>query len=284
MNNKIPLIYDCFTYNGEDDLLWLRLETLKNVVDKIIIAEATRTFTGKKKKLRFNSTNFENFSNKIEYIIVDDLDANPTSPWDNENRQRNALAQFISTDKSGSPKDEDWIMLSDVDEIPRPDCIKKFNPQKYKSGLLEQRNYFYAFNNQAQSDGNSDEWWRKVRITTVKQFRDWFRSMQNLRDFRTKGPLRGVKRYLNKLQTQNLFDAGWHFSYLMTPDQIIEKLAAFSHQEVNTPAIANIDYIRECITNRKVFFGTGKCNVVPLDDSFPQPLKTNKSRFNNFIW
>ncbi|BDT68066.1 hypothetical protein os1_22480 [Comamonadaceae bacterium OS-1] len=284
MYNKTPLIYDCFTYNGEDDLLWLRLETLKNVVDKVIIAEATRTFTGKEKKLRFDASKFGDFSKKIEYIIVNDLNPNPASPWDNENHQRNALARFISLQTSNPLKDDDWIILSDVDEIPRPDSIKKFDPNRYKSGLLEQRNYFYAFNNQAQSDGINDEWWRKVRVTTFKQFNEWFGSMQSLRDFRTTGPMRGFKRYWNKLKTQNLSDAGWHFSYLMTPEEIIEKLAAFSHQEVNIPDIANIEYLRKCISERKVFFGNGKCNVVPLDYSFPEPLRNNLDRFNNFIW
>ena len=284
MSSKTPLIFDCFTYNGEDDLLWLRLETLKNVIDKFVICEATRTFTGKEKNLRFDISKFSKFSSKIEYIIVDDLNSNPSSPWDNENHQRNALAKFLLNEKSNLLKNDDWIILSDVDEIPRPDCIKKFNPNLYKSGLFEQRNYFYALNNQAQSDEDNDEWWRKVRITTIKQFKDWFGTMQRLRDFRSTGPLRGFKRQWNRLKTQNLSDAGWHFSYLMTPDQIVEKLAAFSHQEVNTPEIANIEYIRKCMTDKRVFFGNGKCKIVPLDNSFPAPLTSNPTRFNSFIW
>ena len=57
------MIYDCFTFFNELDLLEIRLHTLKDVVDKFVIAEATRTYTGKPKNLFFaeNRMRFSEF-------------------------------------------------------------------------------------------------------------------------------------------------------------------------------------------------------------------------------
>ena len=46
-------LYDCFMYFDEDMLLDIRLNILNNTVDKFVIAEATRTHSGKEKKLTF---------------------------------------------------------------------------------------------------------------------------------------------------------------------------------------------------------------------------------------
>ena len=175
-------------------------------------------------------------------------------------------------------------MLSDVDEIPRPEAIRAFDPARWYSALLQQRNYFYAFNNQAISADGGTVHWERARITTGARFRHWFGSMQRLRDYRTTGPLRGLARTWNKLRTQRLPDAGWHFSYLMTPEAIVEKLAAFSHQEFNTPQIASVAHIRECMAQGRDLFGHGRFRVAPLDQSFPAALLEHRDRFGPFIW
>ena len=98
------MIYDCFTFFNELDLLEIRLHTLKDVVDKFVIAEATRTHTGKSKNLVFaeNRMRFSEFEDKIIYIRVDDLLSEEevvkdiyNLPWVNENRQRNALIKGL---------------------------------------------------------------------------------------------------------------------------------------------------------------------------------------------
>ena len=39
------MIYDCFTFRDEFDMLEIRLRILDRVVDKFVICEADRTFT-----------------------------------------------------------------------------------------------------------------------------------------------------------------------------------------------------------------------------------------------
>ena len=69
-------IYDCFMYYDEDLLLEIRLNELNKYVKKFVIAEATYTHNGSKKKLNFDIQKFKKFKDKIEYIVVDDQPPN----------------------------------------------------------------------------------------------------------------------------------------------------------------------------------------------------------------
>jgi beta-1,4-mannosyl-glycoprotein beta-1,4-N-acetylglucosaminyltransferase len=287
MEASRPRVFDCFTFNGEHDLLRLRMQALRGVVDYAVIAEADRTFTGKRKPLRFDPGMLPSGGPKVVYLPVTDLEENPASAWANENRQRNALGRILTQpppEIHAGVRDEDRILLSDVDEIPHPQRLADFRPEHYRSAVLVQRNFVYAFNNLALADDGAPLLWQRARLTTAGHFRRWFGSMQRLRDFRRQGPMRGLARAWNKLRTQRLQDAGWHFSYLMTPEQIIEKLASFSHQEFNTPEIASLDHIRRCVQEGKDMFSGRRLRVVPLDSSFPAALLRERGRYEKFIW
>ena len=47
------MVYDCFQFFNELDILKLRMHVLDDVVDKFVISEATVTFSGEKKPLYF---------------------------------------------------------------------------------------------------------------------------------------------------------------------------------------------------------------------------------------
>ena len=47
-------IYDCIMYFNEDLILDLRFNILDKYVDKFVIVEGTRDYSGKDKKLNFN--------------------------------------------------------------------------------------------------------------------------------------------------------------------------------------------------------------------------------------
>ena len=66
-------------YFDEDLVLEIRLNTLSEIVDKFVIAEATKDHAGKEKKLNFNINNFVKFKDKIEYLVIDDLPVNVQS-------------------------------------------------------------------------------------------------------------------------------------------------------------------------------------------------------------
>ena len=49
----MAMIYDCFTFFNELELLELRLNELADVVDKFVLVEATQTHTNKPKPLHY---------------------------------------------------------------------------------------------------------------------------------------------------------------------------------------------------------------------------------------
>ena len=66
------MIYDCFPFFNELELLEVRLHELDGLVDKFVLVEATRTFAGHPKSLYFaqNRGRFSAFDNKIIHVIV----------------------------------------------------------------------------------------------------------------------------------------------------------------------------------------------------------------------
>ena len=68
------MIYDCFMFFNELDVLEIRLNELYHAVDKFILVEATKTHAGKDKTLFFNENKqkFSKFLDKIQHIIIDE--------------------------------------------------------------------------------------------------------------------------------------------------------------------------------------------------------------------
>ena len=170
-------IYDCFQYFNEDHIVDLRLNILDKFVDYFIISESTKTHQGKEKKINFNKNNFPKFKNKIKLIIADYEESinfkNHTggeSPI--EQHQRNALINGI---KDASP--EDYIILSDSDEIPDLTKISEINENK-KFIAFSQKMFMYKLNLQNINESN----WIGSRITKKKNIT----TMQNLRNLKFK--------------------------------------------------------------------------------------------------
>ena len=140
-------LYDCFMYFDEDMLLDIRLNILNETVDKFVIAEATKTHSGKDKKLNFDIKNFLKFKDKINYLVIDDLPQNLSKykkGWSEshlrDQYQRNSLSRgLVACDEN------DLVMISDLDEIPNPDKISEFDKEK-KYACFLQKNFHQKLN------------------------------------------------------------------------------------------------------------------------------------------
>jgi beta-1,4-mannosyl-glycoprotein beta-1,4-N-acetylglucosaminyltransferase len=60
------MIYDCFMFLNENDLLEIRINQHLDFVDKFIIIEAGQTHSGNKKTKNFDTKRFEKYADKIE--------------------------------------------------------------------------------------------------------------------------------------------------------------------------------------------------------------------------
>jgi beta-1,4-mannosyl-glycoprotein beta-1,4-N-acetylglucosaminyltransferase len=262
-------------YFDEDLVLEIRLNTLNEIVDRFVICEATRDHAGNKKDLKFNIDKFTKFKDKIDYIIVDDMPLEVKSNRKNwhENHmrdqfQRNALERGL---KKCNP--EDWIMISDIDEIPDPKRIRDFNI-KNKYACFLQKNFQSKIN----LLNMSEDFWPGTKICQKKNLK----SPQWLRNIKIKK--KPFWKLFSDRQPQLIKDAGWHFSFLKKPESIIKKIRSYSHQEFNTPKFTNKNTIEEKISNGEDLFERNiKYKAIEIDKSFPKYIINNKEKLKYWI-
>ena len=263
-------IYDCFQYYDEDHIVELRLNILNKYVDYFVISESTRTHQGKSKKINFNLNKFSNFKHKIKFIIADykkEIDFNNHTGGESpvEQHQRNSLIEGI---KNAQP--DDYIVLSDSDEI--PDFTKIENINKTKKYLaFSQKMFMYKLNLQNLNESN----WIGSKITKKK----YIKSMQDLRNLKFKKyPFWRLDKY-----NQEIINGGWHFSFLQTPQQIITKIKSFSHGEFNQEGINEKNIREKILKNQDVFGRDNQLKKINIDDSYPDYIINNKEKLSDWI-
>ena len=117
------MVFDCFQFFNELNLLELRLNTLDPVVDFFVITESTVTFSGELKPLYYleNKNLFSKFHHKIIHIVVDDTpNDGSVSAFDRDAYQKTARSRGLKNCSKN-----DVIIYSDLDEIPNPEKIRK---------------------------------------------------------------------------------------------------------------------------------------------------------------
>ena len=82
---------------------------------------------------------------------------------------------------------------------------------------------------------------------------------------------------------QQIIKGGWHFSYLQTPSQILNKIKSFSHGEFNKENL-NEEKIEEKIhQSQDIFDRKIKLKKIDIDESFPDYIIKNKKKFLNWV-
>lgn len=281
------MIYDCFSFFNELDLLEIRLNVLKDVVDRFVLVEATCTHTGRPKPLYYeeNKARFVAFSDKIIHIVVDDFAAanGAETPrekaWSIENIQRNAIVKGLAGAKA-----EDTILISDLDEIPRPESIRKAVglPGVTRLGLL-QCNYFLNYHNYT-----SPEWTLSTQVLSYGTFLDQqtyagFRFNEFVVPAVNAVPSASMIRFLKSDRT--LHHAGWHFSYQGGVGMISRKIQSIAHTEFDTEQTHSDKWIEERIQKGEdVFLRGDRFFAEPLDGRFPRYVVEHAGRYEKMIF
>lgn len=266
------MIYDCFTFFNEIELLKIRMNILNDVVDKFVIVEADKTLRGVPKAFNFEKikSEFDNeYPDKIIYIKATNCPVLENSKdWAIEYFQRNSIMGGVYNCKA-----EDLIMISDIDEIPNPNILKNLHDYtvipinkskdnkkihlkqmfsllgenkkflksntldyflEYMSVALEQDLFYYYFNNKA-----NQKWYGTV-LCKYKNLR----IPQQLRNRRE------IMPYVK--------NAGWHFSYMGGIEQVKLKLSSIiegDNFKLPPQFSSEDDYINFCLANGKDVFG-----------------------------
>ena len=144
-------IIDCTYFYNEHMMYEVRLNVLKDRVDKFIVTESTFSHSGKKKKLNFDINNYPKFKDKIIYVAIDKEPQGIVEEKNNPYLQRSNSLKRIALSYDESLKElknfsnNDFIMLSDNDEIPNLNS-EGFLKNKNSIVLFNQLFFYYKFN------------------------------------------------------------------------------------------------------------------------------------------
>lgn len=254
----MPRIFDCFTFFDEFDVLELRLEELYPVVDHFIIVEADRTFRGEMKGYSFilDAPRWEKYADKIIHAQMKLPRGIKTEAWTREFRQRNHIKNTL---KLINPDQDDIILISDVDEIPRRSVIENLEMNAYVKFFMEKFSYGI---NMKTGEGNTAARavrWSELRKTTPQKVRE-------------------------ASPSHTIYDAGWEFSSLGTPDRILKKLKSFSHSEFDTPDLT-IEVLESRMARGQDIVGRDFYHeIVEVDDTWPEGIKNNREYWSKYEW
>ena len=253
-------IYDCFMYFDEEVVADVRLHTLNEFVDYFVIVESKFTHKGELRKLKFDHKKFEKFKDKIIYIIDDkvypqtqkiqteDSEAVKSiklifNATYRENGQRNLLLKGLK-----EANDEDLILISDVDEIPKLTGLN-FKNINEKIILFKQDMFYYKFN----------LWLPNLIWTGTKACRkknlispQWLRNIKDRKYsfFRIDTLFSSTK--FNNIKIIN--DGGWHFTNIKTPKEIELKFRSYLHHREFDLNPLSANQIGEIIKNKKAIY------------------------------
>lgn len=267
-------IIDCVTFFDEDILFDIRLNILNEDVDLFVVIESREDHQGRPKKLNFDIKKYSKFKDKINYIILDKLEfhnvklaKNWTDGHLRDQYQRNYIKNVLI---DLNVDYDDLVIISDLDEIPDLRKISKLDLEKNKIFIFEQMLLCYKLN---LIDPKFK--WYGSRACKYK----YLKSPQWLRNIKPKNKF---FNFFNKVKI--ISHGGWHFSYLKTPEKIINKLESFAHSEYNLDTIKKINEINSKIING-LDLVTGKKRYEKVTDLqlLPKYLIEKKDEFCDWL-
>jgi len=281
---KNNTIFDCFVFFNELDILDIRLNTLGPLVDYFVLVESTHSFTGQPKPLVYdeNKARFSRFHDKIIHIIVDDMPRDAQSTFVREAHQRSAIGRGL---KMAAP--DDLIIVSDVDEIPKPDALR--GALRTAAGRITYfEGVYYHFFLNWRLTGRKDL--MTSRMIEYKNFQDgWLlrttkgrrsASLPSWAEYLIWLPY-AARRHKAFLRRHIRRDGCWHFSFMQGPDEIRRKLSAY--KATNRLSLKDLrpEAVEERISQRQSMFG-GEIEVVGLDE-MPEYVQEHPRKFKRLI-
>ena len=293
-------IFDCFMYFDEDVVLDVRLNFLNSYVDKFVIVESIFNHKGEKRKPQFDISKYSKFKDKIIYILKDDVPEgiekieksddhkevyrkSILNAGKRENLQRNNILDGLK-----DISQNDWVIISDLDEIPN---LEKVNLKNINDRivLFQQDMMYYKFNLKLDNFR-----WIGSKACKFK----FLKSPQWLRDIKNrKFKWWRIDALFSKRKYQNLKiinNGGWHFSYLKTPEAIEKKLKSYLHHIDYDIDPIGVNRIKKIVEDKKAIYDlkadqrqskfNAQNELIKIDNTLlPSYILENMDKFEDWI-
>jgi len=251
------MIVDCFPFFDELDLLEIRANELKDVVDVFVLTESPYTFTWKEKPLYYaeNKDRFKDF-NIISTVFTPKHKVAPMA-FEVLAKQSNLDTCFDMMSKG------DILAHGDADEIPRASVLKRALEEDWGAARMVMPLFYFFMNFK-----NTNQ--RNFKNTRLVRYTDRFEYIESQKFH--------VDRFYQ--------DSGWHFSFL---GNVQEKLGAYSHApQYDKPPYNTPEHIQECMDKGLDLFmrkGTRRVRFDTLTDLhyLPQYVLENIEKFEKYI-
>lgn len=301
------MIYDCFMFFNENDIVEIRLNQHWDFVDKFIIVEMAETHTGLKKDLIFDHDRFKKYSSKIVYksfnsfselqsqypnIISHNIYKTVSqqsnlylSDWIRDNIQAEYLSVLLSEQ---NPKPSDMVLFSCADEILNEQAFREtakiFSESKgfdlychiLNKHITESNDFrpvvsfeldLYAYKFNLFS--------KKIPVGCMTQF-------SNLSKIK-----HTELRYYSISTHESIKNAGWHFTFLDNTDgeKALSKYKSWAHSRDS--ANTRKQYFdtltkEEAVQNIFRDYSLTKIDITP--ERYPKFLIENLAKYSNYIY
>lgn len=263
-------IFDCFKFFNELELLELRLMELYDFVDYFVIVEANKTHTGIEKEFIFekNKQYFSQYLDKIIHVKVEDLpkySKNDMSKkdggiWDTENFQRNCIMRGLYNKANIGDK----IIVSDLDEIPNVETIKKYLNDRNWITFTQDLFYYYV---------------------NCKQNESWNGPiMAPYGTFQTPQQLRDAARFGFNAKP----NGGWHYSFMGGADRIKTKVESIAESHLIIDKVGDINEIEKKMNLQVDLWGRTQYSsmkqIVDISNNKPKKMDKFLEKYPNFFY
>ena len=269
-------------YNGEEDILDIRLNTLGEIVDKFIILESPRSHSLLPRELEYpkQKERFEKFKDKISYYSLDYCKSNNfvLNDWSG----REVLENILIEKENLTTKD--IIIHGDLDEIPRTNVLKDF----IASNSLLKPCTFMMDRRLLCLD---------LELSNIEHDRargNWFGLSLFLGAHLNKCKLHWLRQIrcntiINGIDYKDCYtlveNAGWHFSYCAGLEKTIDKFKFFCHANEMHNCVKDKEGLIQCIKN-KHSFDPQKTQLIKVEwnnQNIPEYVFNNSNLFKEIL-
>lgn len=255
------MIYDCFLFNDEFTLLDLRMRELSGVVDRFVICESNVSMRGKLKPMHFWERRHDFDMSKIVHAGF------TTEPYPDAREGNCAfehkMRSHLDIVMDGILK-EDVVVFGDADEIPRPEFVAGYNPDRGAVRMGTPFSYYYFNLRVCDHEGHKLNHFRPI-IAPSRMFKQHgFDTM----------------RWRFDVGSNTADNAGWHFSYLGGYDALLRKIASHAEGACSDWVLQEPrEVIEQRIVEGKLWNGSQQYQFVPVDETFPRTIRENYDKY-----